>query len=88
MVRKAHYVPSEARTIKIRTFKNLRNLRLICNSKGVSFFLLTLYWVYKKKTTFNIHEYSLCFTEEKTFGPWDLRRIVIVFYWHNYLNKV
>ena len=36
----------------------------------------------------NIHEYSLCFTVEKTFGPWDLRRLAIVFYRYDYLNKV
>ena len=42
----------------------------------------------KKKTTLNIHEYSLCFYRKKTFGPWDLRRIVIIFCRYNYLNKV
>ena len=36
----------------------------------------------------NIHEYLLCFTVEKTFGPWDLKRIVIIYYRHNYLNKI
>ena len=41
-----------------------------------------------KKGKLNIHEYSLCFIVEKTFGPWDLRRIIILFYRHNYLNKV
>ena len=44
--------------------------------------------MYKKRASLNIHEYSLCFTVEKTFGPWGLRKIVIVFYRHNYLNKV
>ena len=48
----------------------------ICHIQGVS----------KKKATLNILEYSLCFIEEMTFGPWDLKRIVIVFYRHNYLN--
>ena len=43
--------------------------------------------VYKKKATLNIHKYSLCFTAEKTFGPLDLRRIVIVFYLHNFKIK-
>ena len=42
----------------------------------------------KKKATLNIHKYSPCLTVEKTFGPWHLRRIDIVFYRHDYLNKV
>ena len=37
--------------------------------------------------TLNIH-YSRCFTVEKTFSRWDLRRVVILLYRHNYLNKV
>ena len=51
-------------------------------------YCIKLYKVYKKKATLNIQEYSLCFTVEKTLSHWDLRTIVIVFYRHNYLNKV
>ena len=39
-----------------------------------------LYSVHKKRQPLNIHEYSICFTVEKKFAPWDLRRVVIVFY--------
>ena len=42
----------------------------------------------KKRRPLNINKYSLCFTAEKTFGPWGFRSIVIVFYRHNYLNKI
>ena len=43
--------------------------------------------VYKKEATLNIHEYTLFLTTQKTFGPWNLRH-VIVFELHNCLDKV
>ena len=62
---------------------------LFCALNNTVYSILLLYRVYKKKGEFkalNIHEYSLCLRVEKTFGPWDLRRIVIVFSRHYYLN--
>ena len=77
-------VPKYHKLLALFIFYIFLNFVLVMPLKDVVAVALGMY----KKRQHLIFMIFLCFTVEKTFGPWDLNRIVIVFYRHNYFNKV